>query len=80
MGVKDLISIFSSLFALAILSFVLINTWSGPRIGELHAKYYAIATDKSAAYDQAHGQTALAQKKINTFNRFILQYQSGQIY
>jgi len=77
---RDLILVFSSLFALAIISFVLVNSWSGPRIGELHAKYYAIATEKSVAFDQAHGQAALAQKKINTFNRFIFQYQSGQSY
>ncbi|MCX5641806.1 MAG: glycosyltransferase family 39 protein [Candidatus Omnitrophica bacterium] len=77
---KDLISVLSSLCALAIISFVLVNSWSGPRIGELHAKYYVIATERSVAYDREHGQAALAQKKIDTFSRFILQYQSGQIY
>ncbi|MFH1903041.1 MAG: glycosyltransferase family 39 protein [Candidatus Omnitrophota bacterium] len=76
---RDLISVLSSLFALAILSFVLVNSWSGPRIGELHAKYYAIATEKSVAYDQAHGQAALAQKKTDAFLRFMSQYVSGQI-
>jgi len=77
---KDLISVLSSLFALAIIFFVLVHSWSGPRIGEVHVKNYAIIARKSVAFDQAHGQAALAQKKIDTFNRFIHQYQSGQIY
>ncbi|MFA5392893.1 MAG: glycosyltransferase family 39 protein [Candidatus Ratteibacteria bacterium] len=77
---RDLISVCSSLFALAILSFVLVNSWSGPRIGEVNVKSYAIITRKSVAFDQAHGQAGLAQKKINIFNRFIFQCQSGQIY
>lgn len=77
---RDLILVFSSLLALAILSFVLVNSWSGQRIGEVHVRYYAVATEKSVAYDQTHAQPVLAQKKIDTFNQFIFRYQSGQIY
>ncbi|MFH2069157.1 MAG: glycosyltransferase family 39 protein [Candidatus Omnitrophota bacterium] len=76
---RDLISVLSSLFALAIISFILVNSWSGPRIGDVHVKNYAFVTRKSIAYDQAHGHAALAQKKIVTFTRLILQYQSGQL-
>ncbi len=77
---RDLLSLFSTLFALAVISFILVNSWSGPRVGEVHIKNYAIMARKSIAYDQAHGQADLAQKKIDTFNRFVLQYQSGQLY
>jgi 4-amino-4-deoxy-L-arabinose transferase-like glycosyltransferase len=77
---RDLISLLSSIFALAVISFVLVNSWSGLRIGAVHVKYYAIAAEKSAAYDRDHGQPELAQKKIDARNRFMRQYQSGQVY
>ena len=57
---KDVIKVLFSLFAVAVVAYVLTSSWSGRRIGEAHVKNYAIMVRKSVAYDQAHGQAGLA--------------------
>ena len=76
---KDLAAILISLFFVTIFSFVLVNSWSGDRIGAVHAKNYVLLTTKNIDYDLRAGRPDLAQKKADACRAFLMRYQSRQI-
>ena len=76
---KNLVKMTASLLLIFVVSFTWVNNWTGDRIGEVFVKTYSMFTEQDVRYDLARGEDRLAQKKMETFNRFLLDHQSGRI-
>ena len=73
------VSIIASLCLIFVLSYVLVVSWSGQRIGEVEVKKYARFTLQDVRSDLQRGATELAQKKWNVYDRFFQDYLAGRI-